>query len=142
MLSSISNKRYCPSATPVSATSAATASSSNIAAASSSRIQSASTNFDDIHMDLRRVGKRTMQYGLHDDICADRIRIMKRRALSERGLLSATEIINSERSLREAQTVKNSPPSEEEDFFLTVFSHYQDRNPKAEEVVVSNDAPT
>jgi len=61
MLSSISNKRYCPSATPAPATSPATASSSTIAAASSSHIQSSSTNYDDIHLDRRRVGKRTTQ---------------------------------------------------------------------------------
>ena len=63
-----------------------------------------------------------MQQRQHSNDEAKRIRS------AETHTTSGTEMTNSERSLREAQTVKNSPPSEEEDVFATGSSPYVHMN--------------
>jgi len=110
----ISKCRRKASATEATAEAPATAPSSAAANSSYSTISSSNgteecsehryckrlktSNFDDIHLDRRRVCKRKLPCGPHDDICNDRARIAKRMygTHGQDGMIAATVLSSRE----------------------------------------------
>ena len=83
------------------------------------------SNFDDLQLDLARIRAKVAR-GELNQVGTGHPPVIQSDTLSEPADVATARTVN-----------KSTPSTEEEDFFLTAFSHHQDRNAKA-----AQDAPT